>query len=140
MPDKICAYAFVKAGLSYFNISAIRDLDAASSVPDHVVLHHLAVATETDAVAAISVDPITAKLCSAFLFHCNSATAIVQNAVSAQSGQLAALQHGHAGTAVAVDEVRKHVQGLAALHVKSDCWRNAEGHFSSALCLQRLLQ
>lgn len=117
----------VKVGLSHFNISAAGDLNAASSVSNHVVLHNLPVATEADAVATVFVDAIPAKLCSAFLLHRNSAAAIVQNAVGAQSGQLAALQHADAGAAVAVDEVRKHVQGLAALHEEPDGWRQAEG-------------
>lgn len=107
--------------LSHFNISAAGDLDPASSVSDHVVLHYLPVATETDAVATVFVDSITAKLCSAVLLHRNSAAAVVENAVGAQSGQLTALQHGDPGAPVAAYEVPKHIQGLAALHVKSHC-------------------
>lgn len=133
MTGKICVYTFVKVGLSHFNIRAARDLNAASSVSNHVVLHDLPVATETDAVATVFVDSITAKLCSAFLLHRNATAAIVQDAVGSQSGQLTALQHGHTGATVAVDEVRKHIQGLAALHVKTDCWRNAEGRLMRTL-------
>lgn len=123
MIAKICAYPSVKAGFSHFNIGAVGDLNAAASVSEHVVLHDLPVAAETDAVAGVFVDSVTAQLRSAVLLHSDSTAAVAQNAVGGQAGQLAALQHGHAGTAVAVDEVGEHVEGLAALHVESHCWR-----------------
>lgn len=124
MMSKICVQ---RLALSHFNISAASDPNAASSVSDHVVLHDLPAAAETHAVAAVFVDAVPAQLCPALLLHRNAAAAVVQNAVGAQPGQLTALQHGNAGTAVAVYEVGKHIQGLAALHVQPHCWRKAEG-------------
>lgn len=112
---------------SHFNVGAVGDLNPGASVSHHVVLHDLPAATKTDAVAAVFVNAITAKLRSALLLHCNSTTAVVQNAVVCQSGQLTALQHGDAGATVTAYEVGKHVQGLAALHVKSDRWTDEEG-------------
>lgn len=112
---------------THFNVGTVGDLNPAASVSHHVVLHDLPAATKTDAVAPIFVNSITAKLRSALLLHCNSTTAIVQNAVVCQSGQLTALQHGDTGATVTVYEVCKYVQGLAALHIKADRWTDEEG-------------
>lgn len=112
----------MKAGFSHFNIGAAADLDAAASVSEHVVLHDLPAAAETDAVAAVFVDAVAAQLCSAVLLHRDSTAAVAEDAVGGQAGQLTALQHGHAGSTVAPDEVGQGVEGLAALHVESHCW------------------
>lgn len=107
-------------GQTHLDISAATDLDAVSAVSDHVVLHYLPTAGETDSVAPVFVDAVTSELHPAVLLHRDAASAVVEYAVCGHSRQLTALQHGHAGAAVAVYKVGENVQRLAALHVQTN--------------------
>lgn len=110
----------------HLNIGACRNLDAVSTVTDHIILHYLPAATKPDTVAIVFIDAVTAKLHSAVLLHCNASPAIFNNAVSNEPGQLSALQHSNARAAVSVHKVCKNIQGLAALHIQANRYRKTE--------------
>lgn len=115
------------SGSSHLDVGAAGRLDPVSAVPDDVVLHDLPVAAERDAVAAVLVDAVATELHPAVFLHRDAPAAVPQNAIVDQPGQLAALQHGHAGAAVAVHQIGKNIQGLAALHVQTHRYGEREG-------------
>lgn len=95
-------------------------------VSNDIILGYLAGAVKTDTVAAVPVDAVTTELHPAVPLDNDTATAIVLDAIGHQPCQLAALEHGDAGAAVAVYEVGEDVEGLAALHVEAHCCRHRE--------------
>jgi len=110
---------FQASGWSHLDVGAARHLDPVTAVPNDVVLHDLPAATETDAMTAVFIDAVATELHAAVFLHSDATAPVSKDAVRNQPGQLAALQHGDAGAAVAVHEVGEDVQGLAALHVQT---------------------
>lgn len=104
----------------HLDVSACRDLDPTPTVSNHIIFHYLPVPAEPHTVATVFIDAVATKLHPAVFLHDNTASTVFDNAVGKKSGQLSALQHSNARATVAVDEVPKHVQGLAALHVQAD--------------------